>query len=114
MLSTQVGKLVTYFHLKSHLIENGEQFRWRMSQIRHAYTIVTATLGLFSLILIYICYYAANDVCQTVSPQGCRMSWMSPSYLLQREFNSSWTPLAHRYSLWLYREVGWESNQVRV
>ncbi|OJA08129.1 hypothetical protein AZE42_04157 [Rhizopogon vesiculosus] len=36
---------------------------------------------------------------------------MSPSYLLQREFNSSWTPLAYRYSLWLYREVGWESNQ---
>ncbi|KAG2157116.1 PGAP1-like protein-domain-containing protein [Suillus clintonianus] len=72
----------------------------------------TATLGLFSLTLIYICYHAANDVRLTVSPQGCRMSWMSPSYLLQHEFNSSWTPLAHRYSLWLYREVGWDPNQV--
>ena len=41
------------------------------------------------------------------------MSWMSPSYLLQSEFNTSWTPLANRYSLWLYREVGWEPNQVR-
>ncbi|KAG1753485.1 PGAP1-like protein-domain-containing protein [Suillus lakei] len=74
----------------------------------------TATLGLFSLTLIYICYHAANDIRLTVSPQGCRMSWMSPSYLLQHEFNSSWTPLARRYSLWLYREVGWEHNQVRV
>ncbi|KAG1756758.1 PGAP1-like protein-domain-containing protein [Suillus paluster] len=72
----------------------------------------TATLGLFSLTLIYICYNAANDVRLTVSPQGCRMSWMSPSYLLQHEFNTSWTPLARRYSLWLYREVGWEPNQV--
>lgn len=41
------------------------------------------------------------------------MSWMSPSYLLQPEFNTSWTPLASRYSLWLYREVGWEPKQVR-
>ncbi|KIK47060.1 hypothetical protein CY34DRAFT_799756 [Suillus luteus UH-Slu-Lm8-n1] len=73
---------------------------------------LTASLGLFSLILIYICYHAANDVRLTVSPQGCRMSWMSPSYLLQHEFNTSWTPLAHRYSLWLYREVGWDPNQV--
>lgn len=40
------------------------------------------------------------------------MSWMSPSYLLQSEFNTSWTPLASRYSLWLYREVGWEPSQV--
>ncbi|KAG1891025.1 PGAP1-like protein-domain-containing protein [Suillus subluteus] len=72
----------------------------------------TATLGLLSLTLLYICYHAANDVRLTVSPQGCRMSWMSPSYLLQHEFNSSWTPLAHRYSLWLYREVGWDPNQV--
>ncbi|KAG2134442.1 PGAP1-like protein-domain-containing protein [Suillus bovinus] len=37
---------------------------------------------------------------------------MSPSYLLQHEFNTSWTPLAQRYSLWLYREVGWDPNQV--
>ncbi|KAG2368585.1 PGAP1-like protein-domain-containing protein [Suillus spraguei] len=71
-----------------------------------------AALGLFSLTLIYICYNAANYVSLIVSPQGCRMSWMSPSYLLQHEFNTSWTPLAHRYSLWLYREVGWDPSQV--
>ncbi len=41
------------------------------------------------------------------------MSWMSPSYVLQSKFNRSWSPLADRYSLWLYREVGWESNEVR-
>lgn len=38
------------------------------------------------------------------------MSWMSPSYVLQSNFNASWTPLAKRYTLWLYREVGWENE----
>ena len=42
------------------------------------------------------------------------MSYMSPSYLVQSQFDRSWTPLAKRYSLLLYREVGWEDNQVRL
>ncbi|KAF8437202.1 PGAP1-like protein-domain-containing protein [Boletus edulis BED1] len=74
---------------------------------RHAPTI----LGLLTLSIAYTLFRAASDVPRQVSPQGCRMSWMSPSYLLQSEFNTSWTPLAGRYSLWLYREVGWEPNQ---
>lgn len=41
------------------------------------------------------------------------MSWMSPSYILQTDFNATWTPLASRYSLWLYREVGWDPDTVR-
>lgn len=40
------------------------------------------------------------------------MSWMSPSYVLQPGFDRTWTPLAGRYSLWLYREVGWEGHEV--
>ncbi|KAK1227266.1 hypothetical protein PQX77_009753 [Marasmius sp. AFHP31] len=51
-------------------------------------------------------------VVEDLSPQGCRMSWMSPSYILQATFDENWTPLARRYSLYLYREVGWESNQI--
>ncbi|KAL0577563.1 GPI inositol deacylase [Marasmius crinis-equi] len=50
-------------------------------------------------------------VVEDLSPQGCRMSWMSPSYVVQ-SFDASWTPLARRYSLYLYREVGWESNEI--
>ncbi|KAF9226838.1 PGAP1-domain-containing protein [Gyrodon lividus] len=68
-------------------------------------------LGVFTMLTIYIISRAASDIPRRISPQGCRMSWMSPSYLLQSEFNTSWTPLASRYSLWLYREVGWEPNQ---
>lgn len=40
------------------------------------------------------------------------MSYMSPSYLAQPQFNTSWTPLDKRYSLLLYREVGWEDDEV--
>ncbi|KAF7355691.1 GPI inositol-deacylase [Mycena sanguinolenta] len=45
------------------------------------------------------------------------MSYMYPSYVLQSEFDVAWTPLAKRYSLWLYREVdaygnGWELTHV--
>lgn len=42
------------------------------------------------------------------------MSWMTPSYVLQADFNTSWTPLATRYTLWLYREVGWEPTHVSM
>jgi len=71
-------------------------------------------LGLFSLlVLLALLYSTYSDVSRNLSPQGCRMSWMSPSYVLQSQFNSSQTPLGGRYSLWLYREVGWDVNQVR-
>ncbi|THH33528.1 hypothetical protein EUX98_g695 [Antrodiella citrinella] len=37
---------------------------------------------------------------------------MSPSYILQTSFDRKWTPLAKRYSLYLYREVGWETHEL--
>ena len=71
-------------------------------------------LGLFSLLCAAILYYAGADVSGTLSPQGCMMSYMTPSYVLQNHFDKEWTPLARRYSLWLYREVGWEGNEVNT
>lgn len=76
-------------------------------------TFVTSLLGIFSLLALLLCYRTTLDIADNLSPQGCRMSWMSPSYVQQPGFNSSWSPLARRYSLWLYREVGWDSAQVR-
>lgn len=75
-------------------------------------TRTTALASVLALLAVYTVYYAVSDVPRRISPHGCRMAWMSPSYLLQSEFNTSWTPLASRYSLWLYREVGWEPTQV--
>jgi hypothetical protein len=67
---------------------------------------------LSSLLAVFFLYRANSDIVQNLSPQGCRMSWMSPSYLPQAEFDHTWSPLASRYSLWLYREVGWDPVQV--
>lgn len=69
-------------------------------------------LGLvtFTILTIFLVYRASNDNLANLSPQGCRMSWMSPSYVLQSDFNHSWTTLSSRYSLWLYREVGWDAS----
>ncbi|KAL7417647.1 PGAP1-like protein-domain-containing protein [Mrakia frigida] len=41
----------------------------------------------------------------------CRMSWMSPSYIHMEGLNSTRTPLASKYKLFLYREVGWDGDQ---
>ena len=73
---------------------------------------LASILGLSSLTAVLLFYRAGSDVAGTLSPQGCRMSWMSPSYVLQNKFDTAWSPLAKRYSLWLYREVGWDSDQV--
>ncbi|KAH9948731.1 GPI-inositol-deacylase [Amylocystis lapponica] len=66
----------------------------------------------FSALSALVFYLAGLDIVRTLSPQGCRMSWMSPSYVLQSAFDETWSPLAKRYSLWLYREVGWETGEL--
>jgi hypothetical protein len=75
---------------------------------------VLSLLSVAGLAVLFASYWAATKVSEDLSPQGCRMSWMSPSYILQSKFDDTWTPLARRYSLWLYREVGWENNNVRA
>ncbi|TFY70018.1 hypothetical protein EVG20_g2909 [Dentipellis fragilis] len=72
---------------------------------------ILSGLALLSMFAVFISYRAASDSANILSPQGCRMSYMSPSYLLQSGPNTSTTALARRYSLWLYREVGWESTE---
>ncbi|KAF7970245.1 hypothetical protein HWV62_24492 [Athelia sp. TMB] len=70
----------------------------------------TLAFGIVSLALVLIFYLSGADLPTSLSPQGCRMSWMSPSYVMQSGLDKSWSPLADRYSLWLYREVGWEGT----
>ncbi|KAH8094931.1 PGAP1-like protein-domain-containing protein [Cristinia sonorae] len=69
-------------------------------------------LFLVAVLSIGVLYKAGVDIVDSLSPQGCRMSWMSPSYILQSSFDSKWTKLANRYSLYLYREVGWETREL--
>ncbi|KAF6762055.1 PGAP1-like protein-domain-containing protein [Ephemerocybe angulata] len=72
-------------------------------------TLGVAVAAFVSLGLLLL---ATKNLGEILSPQGCRMSWMSPSYVLQSKFDAAWTPLARRYSLWLYREVGWDSSSI--
>ncbi|PFH49243.1 hypothetical protein AMATHDRAFT_148079 [Amanita thiersii Skay4041] len=74
-------------------------------------SVLPIVLALFTVFALLVSYSAYSDISHNLSPQGCRMSWMSPSYLLQSQFNKSWTPLGNRYSLWLYREFGWDPNE---
>ncbi|KAH9855008.1 GPI-inositol-deacylase [Lenzites betulinus] len=71
-----------------------------------------ALLAAAALAAVATLYYAGVVTYYTLSPQGCRMSWMWPSYVLQSHFDRSWTPLARRYSLWLYREGNLENNEL--
>lgn len=66
--------------------------------------ILVTCLSLFGV------YRSFTDNLSMLSPQGCRMSWMYPSYVLQSDFNSTWTRLAGRYGLWLYREVDYDKE----
>lgn len=79
--------------------------------------LITGLIALFSVFSVAFLYLATVDTAKELSPQGCRMSYMYPSYVLQSDFDVTWTPLARRYSLWLYREVdgygnGWEDTHV--
>jgi hypothetical protein len=74
----------------------------------------TPWIACLSFLSLAVLFFSAQELGGTLSPQGCRMSWMSPSYVQQTNFNTSWSPLADRYSLWLYREVGWDAARVRA
>lgn len=41
---------------------------------------------------------------------GCEMSWMTPSYVKIITGDSSFS----RYALYLYREIGWDTEKVRT
>ena len=77
------------------------------------YGMLSVLLGLSTAIAIFTSFRASTQAPGLLSLQGCRMSYMSPLYILQSSFNASWTRLSGRYSLWLYREVGWDNTQVR-
>ncbi|KAJ7734040.1 PGAP1-like protein-domain-containing protein [Mycena maculata] len=67
--------------------------------------LVIGFITLFSVLAVLFLYSATVDIVNDLSPQGCRMSYMYPSYVLQSKFDVAWTRLARRYSLWLYRET---------
>ncbi|KAI1099900.1 PGAP1-domain-containing protein [Jackrogersella minutella] len=68
-------------------------------------TFLTSAVGI-SLLLAVI-YSSAILHCD---PKGCRMSWMSPSYAKFKDFDTEHTRFATKYSLYLYREQGFDNG----
>ncbi|KAI0506215.1 PGAP1-like protein-domain-containing protein [Xylaria bambusicola] len=69
------------------------------------WTFFTSIVGI--ALLISIVYSSANLQCD---PKGCRMSWMSPSFIHFSDFDTEHTRFASKYSLHLYREQGIENR----
>lgn len=47
-----------------------------------------------------------SSLTRQIDPKGCRMSYMRPSYIRLRDFDTEHTRFASKYSLYLYREQG--------
>jgi hypothetical protein len=79
----------------------GRQFQpknpWAISLL----TLFTSIAGI--ALLVSIVYSSAN---LQGDPKGCRMSWMSPSFIPFTDFDTEHTRFASKYSLYLYREQG--------
>ncbi|KAJ2975910.1 hypothetical protein NUW58_g8229 [Xylaria curta] len=69
-----------------------------------AISLLTLCTGIAGIaLLISIVYSSANLQCDR---KGCRMSWMSPSFVHFSDFDTEHTRFASKYSLYLYREQG--------
>ncbi len=77
------------------------QFQPKSPWVISLWTLFTTMAGI--ALLISIVYSSANLQCD---PKGCRMSWMSPSFVHFSDFDTEHTRFASKYSLYLYREQG--------
>ncbi|TGJ80396.1 hypothetical protein E0Z10_g8368 [Xylaria hypoxylon] len=65
------------------------------------WTLFASVVGI--TLLVSIVYSSGN---LQGDPKGCRMSWMSPSFVRFSDFDTEHTRYASKYSLYLYREQG--------
>ena len=65
-------------------------------------------LSLTTLAITAITYHQFKLDQRDSGSWGCEMSWMTPTY---RSIDTSDGPMP-RYKLWLYREAGWDDDQV--
>lgn len=77
------------------------------SRTNRHYKILVACLLLFSSLFSWSVYssYTRTDPWEATR---CRMAYMSPGYIRLEGLNASHSRLAGKYSLWLYREQGWD------
>ncbi len=67
------------------------------------------------VLLSLITYSFANQIERNGVVGGCKMAYMSPSYIKLEGFGLEYSRLAGKYSTYLYRETGWDNaNEVRL
>ncbi|KAI1095954.1 PGAP1-domain-containing protein [Rostrohypoxylon terebratum] len=118
--STEKSPIATAAHLApatlspDYPIDNERTLRsrWKNRQIQPWNPWATSFLTLFistlGISLLFTVLYSA--VTLHCDPKGCRMSWMSPSYAKFSDFDTEHTRFATKYSLYLYREQGFDNS----
>ncbi|KAI1386275.1 PGAP1-domain-containing protein [Hypoxylon trugodes] len=81
------------------------QPRLRTPWVMSLLTLFTSIAGI--ALMVTVLYSSVTLHCD---PKGCRMSWMSPSYAKFNDFDTEHTRFATKYSLYLYREQGFDSG----
>ena len=91
-----------------------------ISRVRHLAKLPAtwsrAMLGILMLLTVAFVYatYLSFMLRDPINASQCQMAYMSPGYIRLEGLDRQHSKYAGKYSLWLYREQGWDlSNKVR-
>ncbi|KAF9881393.1 gpi inositol-deacylase [Colletotrichum karsti] len=82
------------------------RFAGRRSRFRGPWSITILALAVTVLGITLLCAILNSSWTRQLDAKGCRMSYMRPSYIRLRDFDTEHTRFATKYSLYLYREQG--------
>ncbi|EXF78844.1 hypothetical protein CFIO01_12731 [Colletotrichum fioriniae PJ7] len=82
------------------------RFAGRRSRFRSPWSVTIFTLTVTVLGITLLCAILNSSWTRQLDAKGCRMSYMRPSYIRLRDFDTEHTRFATKYSLYLYREQG--------
>ncbi|GKT80250.1 GPI inositol-deacylase [Colletotrichum tofieldiae] len=88
------------------------RFAGRRSRSRNPWSITIFALAVTVLGITLLCAILNSSWTRQLDAKGCRMSYMRPSYIRLRDFDTEHTRFATKYSLYLYRNAG-SYKQVR-
>ncbi|WYZ45465.1 hypothetical protein EsH8_VIII_000781 [Colletotrichum jinshuiense] len=78
----------------------------RRSRFRGPWSITIFALAVTVFGITLLCAILNSSWTRQLDAKGCRMSYMRPSYIRLRDFDTEHTRFATKYSLYLYREQG--------
>ncbi|KAF4926793.1 GPI inositol-deacylase [Colletotrichum viniferum] len=82
------------------------RFTSRRSRFRGPWSITILALAVTVLGITLLCAILNSSWTRQLDAKGCRMSYMRPTYIRLRDFDTEHTRFATKYSLYLYREQG--------